>query len=290
MKIQNFQSGQILLIVLLVLTVATTVALSLVARTTIDQNISSQVEESSRAFNAAEAGIEEALQKQATGVTNKVYDTATNTSVNVSCSNIEENAGVYVLPRPTNKGNVETVWLTGRTAANTFDYLTSYNSASLTVCWKKTIPTDPDPAIVGTIVYTPDNGVSFYTGKVAYDSSAARAGTTNMTAVTTAAAGCPVSFLGTTITFANVNGNNGSGAALSPINPMSDKLVMLRLRPMFTNVQFAVAANVPQQGLTCDSSGKTGSGVTRRIVVDKQYRSAPAIFDYALYSQTAITK
>src|SRR5688572_26536285 len=56
------QKGQVALIALLVLTVATTVGLSLIARGVTDISVSRDIEESSRAFSAAEAGVEEALR------------------------------------------------------------------------------------------------------------------------------------------------------------------------------------------------------------------------------------
>ena len=54
--------GQVLLITLLVLVVALTAGLSLVARTVTDISISEKESASSKAFEAAEAGVEEALQ------------------------------------------------------------------------------------------------------------------------------------------------------------------------------------------------------------------------------------
>lgn len=56
------QSGQILLIVVLSIVVALTVGLSIVSRTISNLQISKQSEESQRAFQAAEAGLERASQ------------------------------------------------------------------------------------------------------------------------------------------------------------------------------------------------------------------------------------
>lgn len=56
------QSGQMLLVVVLTMIVSLTVGLSLVSRTITNLKISRQNEESQRAFQAAEAGIEKALQ------------------------------------------------------------------------------------------------------------------------------------------------------------------------------------------------------------------------------------
>lgn len=61
----NDQSGQMLLVVVLTMIVALTVGLSIVSRTITNLKISRQNEESQRAFQAAEAGIEQALQSSA---------------------------------------------------------------------------------------------------------------------------------------------------------------------------------------------------------------------------------
>jgi len=59
---RRHSSGQALLITLLVLAVALTAGLSLVARTVTDISISEKESASSKAFEAAEAGVEEALR------------------------------------------------------------------------------------------------------------------------------------------------------------------------------------------------------------------------------------
>lgn len=56
------RDGQMLLVVVLTMIVALTVGLSVVSRTITNLKISKQSEESQRAFQAAEAGIEQALQ------------------------------------------------------------------------------------------------------------------------------------------------------------------------------------------------------------------------------------
>src|ERR1700686_3295700 len=56
------QSGQMLIIVVVTMAVALIVGLSLVSRTVTNVKIAQQNDESSRAFNAAEAGIQQSLQ------------------------------------------------------------------------------------------------------------------------------------------------------------------------------------------------------------------------------------
>jgi len=67
MKIEDFlKKGQAALIVLLVVAVALGFGISIISQATTDIRISQQEQEAARAFNAAEAGIEEAL-KDVTG-------------------------------------------------------------------------------------------------------------------------------------------------------------------------------------------------------------------------------
>ncbi|HRN96506.1 MAG TPA: hypothetical protein PLD54_03620 [Candidatus Levybacteria bacterium] len=63
----NRQSGQILLIVVLSMVVALSVGLSIASRTISNLQISRQSEESQRAFQAAEAGLERAVRQVSTG-------------------------------------------------------------------------------------------------------------------------------------------------------------------------------------------------------------------------------
>ncbi len=83
MQKSRFQRGQMLLVVVLTMIVALTVGLSVVSRTITGLRISKQNEESQRAFQAAEAGIEKALQSGSTGNLNFTF-TANNSKYNTS--------------------------------------------------------------------------------------------------------------------------------------------------------------------------------------------------------------
>lgn len=65
---KNSERGQILLIVVITMIVALTVGLTIASRTVTELRLSRQNEESQRAFNAAEAGIDRVLQ-QGEGIT-----------------------------------------------------------------------------------------------------------------------------------------------------------------------------------------------------------------------------
>jgi len=67
MRQELIKKGQAALIVLLVVAVALGFGLSTISRSTTELKISKQEQEASRAFNAAEAGIEEALRTLISG-------------------------------------------------------------------------------------------------------------------------------------------------------------------------------------------------------------------------------
>lgn len=65
------KKGQIILVLILVMTVALAIGLSVIQKSLIDVSTSTKVEQSSRAFSAAEAGIERVLQRS--GITNIAF-------------------------------------------------------------------------------------------------------------------------------------------------------------------------------------------------------------------------
>ncbi len=80
MKHKSSQSGQILLIVVLSIVVALTVGLSVASRTISNLRISKQNEESQRAFQAAEAGLELATQALSQGSSGNLASGLDNTA------------------------------------------------------------------------------------------------------------------------------------------------------------------------------------------------------------------
>ena len=66
------QSGQVAIVILLIMVVLLTVGLSLASRTTQELFLSQQESESARVFNAAEVGIEDALSQDFDAITGTV--------------------------------------------------------------------------------------------------------------------------------------------------------------------------------------------------------------------------
>lgn len=139
---QASQSGQALLIILLVMSVALTVVLSTVSRSVTDLSITTYEEDSSRAFSAAEAGIEEALLKQPdTGFPGIVDGNIYNVEI------VEDplHGARTVFPTPLSAGEVATFWFVevkpdGDLHCENGDCVTAKKIQNL--CWGN----DPDPS------------------------------------------------------------------------------------------------------------------------------------------------
>lgn len=283
-----FQKGQAALIALLVLIIATTVGLSLIARSTTDLSITRNVEESSRAFSAAEAGVERALRSGAD--VSSPSDNTLHTSYNAKVKTIAAVANApYTLPNKTLPGNTETIWLTTHTG-NAIDVASPvYKNPSVDVCWSGG---SPSPALVATILYK--SGSDYRVAKAAYDPEAignpgtGRAndpatGNRFSAPVAISDGSCGGASYKATITFASFD---------PVINPASDVLIALRLRPVYNSTQLTVVptADLPNQGKQIESIGTTDSGVNRKIAVYQQYKSPATIFDAAIYSEGSFTR
>ena len=273
MKKNRAQSGQVVLITLLVLTIATTVALSLIARTTTDTTITAQVEESSRAFSAAEAGIEQSLKS---GIGANGIVVAANVSYNVTVNSIGGAVGGYEFSKKTLKGDTETLWLVAHDS-NGVPIVTTptYTASSVDICWSSETVT---PVLLATLLYKESSNSTYQVAKALLSTPAEVPN------------GCGPT--GTaykqTIGFKFLN----SLAFPLSIAPESDILIALRIRPLYSDTKIAINAEgtLPQQGNHIESTGSTTTGTNRKIVVVQQYRSADTVFDAALYSQGDVSQ
>lgn len=280
-KIAENQKGQALLIVLLVMVVGLTVGLSLATRSVTDIKISTQLEESSRAFSAAEAGIESALKGEvATGACSGDVTVTPNVTYNACV----ETAGGTASPLSLGKigiADTYTVWLVWHKNDGSLDltppYTNSpYSGTSIDVCWQKTEGTI-EPAMEITLIYK-DAGGSYKVQRGAYDPSlATRLPPNNFSA--TSNIDCGLSSLGfsygTTFSF-----------------PLDLNIpIALRLRPFYadSNVGIRPLVDLPSQGLLIISTGRLGD-TRRKVQVIQSYPQLPAIFDYVLFSGNTLCK
>lgn len=262
--------GQVLLITVLVLSIAITIALSLIGRGVTDVSMSKNMEESARAFSAAEAGIEEALN--GTVITDaKTY--ATGVTYQSSSSIIGGSTSEYTLP-VTNLGEVASVWLVDHDSANGITDASYYMGTSLDICWTK--PTDgTTPAAIEVDLYY-KSGSAYLIQRGAYDPEILSRPSSNFSSIT------------------DQNGSCGSvkNAYRQTITIPGGIPYLLRVRPFYHQTAITVSPigtdiTLPKQGVEITSTGKTDSGITRKIVVKRQYPAPPSIFDYSVYSQNS---
>lgn len=276
---QNPQSGQVLLITLLVLSVATTIALSVIGRTTLETQSISQTEESTRAFNAAEAGIEVSLKSGLP--TSNV--TVSGVNYNTQISDFGNSSGIYRMPTNTFKGETETIWLANHNGVVLDESTQVLYPDDIAVCMGSDSSTLP--AMVVSVYFK--DGLLYKTKYGAYDPVPERRSGTfpyslanNFTAPSATSNGC-----GSANMF--IISNLLSTLGLNP-TPPSVVLLMLRIRPVYNDATIAIdtgTATLPFQGNQIISSGNTTSGLTRKIIVNQQYRTLSSAFDGGVFSQ-----
>lgn len=268
------QSGQIVLITLLVLTVAITLVLAFIGRTTTNVAITSQLEESARAFNAAEAGIESALKSGA----NATETLSSGASFAVNVTNIGGAAGIFEFPKKTTPNTTETLWLVEHNADGTLNESTAFGSNTINICWSQESTT---PALSLLVVYKRAGVYSVAHGS--YDQDAASRAN-NFSAPTSSGAGCGKS----NMYVKAINFSTDFGITVA-----TDTLLMIRIRPYYASTSILIDPNgiaLPLQAKELVSTGTVSSGVTRKIVVFQQYKTPASIFDHVLYSQSSLSR
>ncbi|MGI6278315.1 MAG: hypothetical protein ACOYJ8_00640 [Patescibacteria group bacterium] len=252
-------SGQALLVVLLVLSVALTAGLSLVARTTTDISISQKETESNKAFEAAEAGIEEALKQIEEGSTAPITlneDSLGNigASSEVRLSDLSGNSQVIRTLYP---GESATFWLNYFTIdGEAFPNDDISWSGNLNICWD-----DESLGKAEAIVYYQEGGQ--YKTERYYD------GQSGVSCGEGFGQGLTISGLGSSHYFVNVRF-------------YSDQT---------DSVRFTAAGEpaLPSQGVLIDSQGQV-SDVSRRLQVIKGWPELPDFFDFVLFSGGDLSK
>lgn len=248
-------SGQAVLIVLLVVVVALGLGLSIVSQSTTDVKISKQEQEGSRAFNAAEAGIEDALKNITTaapgggwtdddGITVE-YDV---TSKTVLQGEFEKNESIEV----NLEGAVGLTELTinwGNGGCDGADDEDGETVASLLI---SVIDQDDNIRRFGynACDLEDDNGLE------------------------------------------NIGGGGADGYLRGIGISVGSNDVLVRIRPLYNKVSIRVTgdADLPDQAYLINSRAQTDTLESKAIEVVRTNPAAPSIFDYALFSGQSIIK
>ena len=267
-------SGQIVLILVLITVVGLTIGLSLISRTVTDVRISSQIEESGRAFSAAEAGVENALKVinvLPIGPTRSI--TLNNASADYSVSDIGGNSSLYTFPL-TEANSSQLLWLVNHNSNGSLGTEFYPTDKTIDICWGTT---GNNSALELSLYYK--TGTTYKIAKSAYDPDIARGNNFN-----------PADKVGNYCNSSYLYKHAFNFIADFGVDA-SDVLLALRMTPVYENTSIGVlpaaTVNLPVQGNQINSVGKSSTGVVRKIQVNKTYNMLPGLLDFALYCESS---
>ncbi len=256
------QAGQAVLLILLVVTVALGLGLSIIAQSTTDVRISQQEQDAARAFNAAEAGIEDAL-KQITTI-------ALGTPQTLDIDNIPVEYTV------TGRNFLEVQFKENESAQVILDG----NVNTLTVEWvdKNSGQENPNDC-TGVTAASGQTAASLLISVVAADYQVRRFGL-NACALAASNNLTDVALVGSDQYLRRYDLNIAA----------DDQLV--RIRPLYNLASLRVtAANpLPTQAYQINSSAQTETQESKAIEVTRLEPGTPSIFDYVLFSGGGLVK
>lgn len=256
-RLPRDEAGQAGLIVLLLTVVILTIGISVASRSTSDLSLSRQEEESNKAFNAAEAGVEEALTQNLnfSGSTLGPVDVPIDSEVNVD----------YTI----DKVNVlETRLFEG--VSGQVDVAGVANGQGIQIRWAKETNCSQTPASILVTVFASVSGTARARNFTYRPCATPSDGSTS---VSTDPSG---------EYFRQVTLNLQSG----------DQFV--RIKPLYKDTNIRVQGSgwgLPTQYYQVRSVAESNFGdEVRAVQVNRTKPVAPATFDFLLYSGTAISK
>lgn len=279
------EHGQVVLILILVMTVALAIGLSVIQRSLSDVSTSTKVEESSRAFSAAEAGIEKAIS--ANSSIGQV-DLGNSSLIAGVQKNDLPPAGQALEYPPLEKEYVAQVWLADP-KSNLPDCdpgKICYSQDTLDVYWggsPEVIPATDIAALELTLIYY--TGGQYQSRKWYLENPTAdslrRTANKFDDSASCPAVGFPVGL--------------NSYQCRYTINPLPQKPMLLRARLLYNGYpqRFAVkptgSGSLPFQASVFASTGVSGE-TQRKVEVFKLDKVVPPYFDYAIFSASNISK
>ncbi|MBI2034149.1 MAG: pilus assembly PilX N-terminal domain-containing protein [Candidatus Levybacteria bacterium] len=270
------QKGQVLLIIILVMVVSLTVGLSVVTRSITNLRVSTEEENSQRAFYAAEAGVERALKTTATGaVVSSPGQTLPDNFSKIESVNIQETSSQRVLlDKLALKDEASSLWLVDdpqNPPPNGW-------GGTLIFYWGKTTPAETcssdeasnTMAAIEIIVITrPGNPIAQH---YVYDPcSNRRAG----------------NFFGTPATGTYSGIVTGMTFRYSATLPLVSQGILVQAVPLYANTPIAVSASgdaLPVQERRIESIGSSGGTQHKIIVVQGNPKFPTEFFPYLVLS------
>jgi len=286
-------SGQAVLLVILGMAVVLTIVLSVVSRSVTDVSVTKVEEDSSKAFSAAEAGIEKLLIGGSSSISN--FDLGNQASIELAqTSALGEGERFFSFDETYKSGDIGTIWFVSHDS-NDPSKLAPCSAASPcfngdieNICWNGT--DEEAPAVELSFYY--DTGGGFSVGdfsgvkvkRLAFDPVANRsvgfgaisqppADDQDLNSYRFCTGSIPRSVIG-----------GGSG------QPLFARVKFLYNTATGYNFGIKVSnGTLPSQGRQLESKGTAGSAA-RKIVVNDYYRAPLGIFEAGIFSQGDLTK
>jgi len=256
---QTKQSGQIAIVILLIMVVLLTVGLSLASRTTQEVFLSQQEAESTRVFNAAESGIENALSQDFSGI-----------SAETELNNVDaDNVSVVTIITP--QGVLETQVTEGSVVH--LDLVGLAGGAPIDIEWSRQSGCDASASLI-TSTYYVDAGTTKVEHQ-AFGPASPCSGSRNTDEFTQIA-------LGT-----GSNGYTYSNTINIPANSQ-----YMRIMAVYADTTIRVTgAEASNQFFVIRAEADNDLGdENRAIEVGRSLSTAPSFMDYAVYSGGALAQ
>lgn len=252
------QAGQAILIVLLVVAIALGFGLSIIAQSTNDVRISQQEDQATRAFNAAEAGIEEAMKNLNVGSFNfKLEDIAVDYKISESS----------VIELSFKENETAQIILGEKVNTITIDWIDTAKENENLSCSEAVAASRLTPASLLIEVIDADGQKIRMLGVNA----------------------CALSDSNGLTDVLHQGEDNYLRQYSFSVNSNEN---LLRIRPIYNQATIRVRASqeLPRQIYQVDSSAQSTTRETKAIQVKRTEPAAPSIFDYVLFSGNNINK
>lgn len=266
------QRGQVVLVILLVMSVILVVGLSVVSRSITDVKLSQQSQESARALWVAQAGLEQAIRTNA-GI-GSTYDEGLSVNYSVVKNDIG-GTSQFVFPDKIGAGESVTFWFLPRNETTGQLITSPYTGpSSFVVGWGNS----ETSAIEITIFY--NSGGVFKTQRHVYGPSVYN--------------GTPTNFSNSQgpITIAGTNFMSKTATITLPAGTP----YFMQLKPLLNNLPQSVGVMTADAGKVFPKQGSCfistaaipESGVTRKLEQCQLWPTVPSIFNYLLFSKGSI--
>ncbi len=278
------RSGQVLVMILLLLSVVITIGLAISSRSVTEVGISTTQEESARALAAAEGGIEAALAgKVTTGAAVSVGTTGTY----VVAAPSQYGAGTQVtFAEGVKAGEAATVFLLAHdTNGSLVVNNQRYTGNSVVVCWGESGSSSVVPALEAILYY--QSGANYLASRAVYDSQGTGR-TLGSVAPDGNTSGCPT---GKNYAFKKTVDFSASGLNIGSGTPY-----YLRLKLAYNGntgspvgVGRVGTSQFPTQGQLVTSTGQAGQ-TSRKVQVVQRYSDPLPYLDNAVFSGGSLNK